>query len=96
MLFTGIPLLLFLLFSISTFVVSLLVAVMTAFMASLTFTLFAVGGALLIVLPTVLFTTFAACSVFLWGLVVFVIYSWASGGASSKQVLGMQTNGKKA
>ncbi|PNS15620.1 Dilute domain-containing protein [Sphaceloma murrayae] len=73
---TGGPLALFALFSLSVFIFALIVALVVALLAAVAFTLFAVGVALLILLPTVLFTTFTAVFLFLWGLGGFYIFKY--------------------
>lgn len=81
---TGIPLGLFILFSIVVFITALVVALVVALLAAVIFTLFCVGTALIIVFPAVLFTTGAACFLFLWGLGGYYILKWAN-GAESKE-----------
>lgn len=84
---TGIPLGLFVLFSLSVFIFSLVVALVIGLLAAILFTLFMVGVALIIVFPTIMFTTGAACFLFLWGLGGYYILKWANGegGGESKQ-----------
>lgn len=81
---TGIPLGLFILFSITVFITSLVLALVIALLAAVLFTLFCVGTALVVVFPAVLFTTGAACFLFLWGLGGYYILKWAN-GAESKE-----------
>ncbi|KXT09721.1 hypothetical protein AC579_1690 [Pseudocercospora musae] len=84
---TGIPLGLFVLFSLSVFIFALVVALVVGLLAAVLFTLFMVGVALIVVFPTVMFTTGAACFLFLWGLGGYYILKWANGegGGESKQ-----------
>jgi hypothetical protein len=79
LLLTGIPLGLFILFSITVFIVALVVALIVALLGAVLFTVFCVGVALCIVLPTILFTTFAAVFLFLWGLGGYYLLRWANG-----------------
>lgn len=81
---TGIPLGLFILFSIVVFITALVIALVVALLAAVIFTLFCVGTALVVVFPAVLFTTGAACFLFLWGLGGYYILKWAN-GAESKE-----------
>ena len=76
---TGVPLGLFVLFSLTVFIFALVVALVVALLAAVLFTLFAVGTALLFVFPAVLFTTGTACFLFLWGLGGYYILRWANG-----------------
>lgn len=66
---SGVPILLLILFTIATFLGSVLIALIVAILAAVSFTCFSVGIALLIVVPTVFFTTSAACFLFFWGLI---------------------------
>ncbi|KAF2158209.1 hypothetical protein K461DRAFT_264985 [Myriangium duriaei CBS 260.36] len=68
------PLILFALFSLTVFVFALIVALVVALLAAVAFTLFAVGVALLILFPTVFFTTLTATFLFLWGLGGYYIF----------------------
>lgn len=83
LLLTGIPLGLFILFSISVFIFALVVALIVALLGAVLFTIFCVGVALLIVLPTIMFTTFAATFLFLWGLGGYYLLRWANGDKKS-------------
>lgn len=85
---TGIPLGLFVLFTLCVFVFALLVALIIGLLAAALFTVFMVSVALFFVLPTVMFTTGAACFLFLWGLGGYHILKWANGdsqGGEPKQ-----------
>ncbi|CAK4032993.1 hypothetical protein DOTSEDRAFT_72572 [Lecanosticta acicola] len=75
---TGIPLGLFILFSLSVFIFALVVALVVGLLAAILFTLGAVGLALIVVFPIIMFTTVAACLLFLWGLGGYYILKWAS------------------
>ncbi|TKA61960.1 hypothetical protein B0A55_11838 [Friedmanniomyces simplex] len=76
---TGVPLFLFILFTITVALFSLIVGLVLGLLAAVLFIVFAVGTALVVVLPTVFFTTMAACFLFLWGLGGFYILKWANG-----------------
>ncbi|KAF2652335.1 hypothetical protein K491DRAFT_663898 [Lophiostoma macrostomum CBS 122681] len=78
--FSGIPLVLFITFSITVFLFSLIAAVLVAVLVAVLFTIFIVGLALLIALPTLFFTSFSATFVFLWGLGGYYILKWANDG----------------
>ncbi|SMQ53332.1 unnamed protein product [Zymoseptoria tritici ST99CH_3D7] len=85
LLLTGVPLGLFVLFSVSVFIFALVVALILALLGAVLFTLFCVGVALLIVLPTIMFTTFAATFLFLWGLGGYYILRWANGDSRGSE-----------
>ncbi|KAK5120021.1 hypothetical protein LTR85_007097 [Meristemomyces frigidus] len=76
---TGIPLGLFVLFTITVALFSLIVGLLLGLLAAVVFIVFAVGIALMMVLPAVFFTTMAACFLFLWGLGGYYILKWANG-----------------
>ncbi|RMY14266.1 hypothetical protein D0868_01555 [Hortaea werneckii] len=80
---TGIPLGLFILFTLTVAIFSLVVGLLLGLLAAVLFTLFCVGIALTIVLPTVFFTTMAACFLFLWGLGGYYILSWGNSAGGS-------------
>jgi hypothetical protein len=77
---TGVPLGLFVLFTLVVAIFSILVGLILGLLAAVLFIVFAVGVALAFVLPAVLFTTTAACFLFLWGLGGYYILRWANGG----------------
>ncbi|KAK6439481.1 hypothetical protein LTR95_004314 [Oleoguttula sp. CCFEE 5521] len=79
---TGVPLFLFVLFSLTVFIFALLVGLVVGLLGAVAFTLVMVGTALVVVLPTLFFTTFAATFLFLWGLGGYYILKWANGGGS--------------
>ncbi|KAF4548180.1 Hypothetical protein D9617_31g064160 [Elsinoe fawcettii] len=70
------PLILFAFFSLTVFVFALIVALVVALLAAVAFTLFAVGVALVILFPTVFFTTLTATFLFLWGLGGYYIFKY--------------------
>jgi hypothetical protein len=80
---TGVPLFLFVLFSLTVFIFALVVGLVLGILAAVVFTLFAVGIALTIVLPTVFFTTMGATFLFLWGLGGYYALKWANGDSES-------------
>lgn len=84
LLLTGVPLGLFILFTISVFIFALVVALIIALLGAVLFTVFCVGVALFIVLPTIMFTTFAATFLFLWGLGGYHLLRWANGDKKSE------------
>lgn len=79
---TGVPLFLFILFSLTVFVFALVVGLLLGLLAAVAFTLFAVGLALTIVLPTIFFTTMGATFLFLWGLGGYYALKWANSDES--------------
>lgn len=87
---TGVPLFLFILFTLTVAIFSLVVGLVLGLLAAVLFTLFCVGVALTIILPTVFFTTMAACFLFLWGLGGYYILKWANSDEKEK---GADTSG---
>lgn len=88
---TGVPLALFILFTLTVLIFSLLVGIILGLLAAVLFTLFCVGVALTIVLPFIFFTTATACFLFLWGLGGYYILKWANNRgdvADEKPLLG--------
>lgn len=77
---SGPPLILFGLFSLTILVFAIVVALVVGLLVAVAFTLFAVGTALLVLFPTVFFTTLAATFVFLWGLGGFYLIKWFNKG----------------
>lgn len=67
------PALLFIVFSTSVLVTSLVTTFLTALVLALSFTAFCTGLALLVLLPTLLITTITATLLFLGGLIVYLI-----------------------
>lgn len=80
---TGVPLFLFVLFSLTVFIFALVVGLLLGLLGAVAFTLFAVGLALTIVLPTIFFTTMGATFLFLWGLGGYYVLKWANGDKDS-------------
>lgn len=92
---TGLPLLLFIVFTITVFVFSLVAALLVGVLAALAFTVFMVGIALIIILPTVFMTTMGATFLFLWGLGGYYIVKWFnedSGPAAEGEAIGDKLN----
>lgn len=81
---TGVPLGLFILFSITVFIFSLVVGLVLGLLAAVLFTLFCVGVALSIVFPFIFFTTLTACFLFLWGLGGYYLLKWVNSDDSKK------------
>lgn len=79
---TGVPLFLFVLFSLTVFIFALVVGLLLGLLGAVAFTLFCVGLALTIVLPTIFFTTMGATFLFLWGLGGYYLLKWANGEGS--------------
>lgn len=77
---TGFPLLLFITFSVTVFLFSLITALLIGVLAAVLFTVFMVGVALLVIIPTVFLTTFTATFIFLWGLGGYYILKWFNEG----------------
>ncbi|TKA42296.1 hypothetical protein B0A49_12694, partial [Cryomyces minteri] len=77
---TGFPLVMFVVFTLTVFVFCLVAALLVGVLAALLFTAFAVGVALLVILPTVFLTTMAASFIFLWGLGGYYIVKWFNKG----------------
>jgi hypothetical protein len=70
------PLALFLIMSLTVLVFALLAGIIVGVVGALFFTVFCIGLALLVLLPTLFTTTFAACFIFLWGLGAYYIVKW--------------------
>lgn len=81
---TGLPLGLFILFSLTIAIFALIVGLVLGLLAAVLFTLFCVGTALAFVFPIVFFTTMAACFLFLWGLGGYYLLKWINGTSDSE------------
>lgn len=77
---TGVPLGLFILFSLTIATFSLLVGIGGGIIAAVLFTITCVGIALSFVFPIIFFTTMVACFLFLWGLGGYHLIKWINGG----------------
>ena len=62
--------------TITVVVFSLLAALLIGLIGALLFIVFAVGFALVILLPTLFITTFAAAFIWLWGMGAYYILKW--------------------
>jgi len=91
---TGLPLLMFAVFTVTVFVFSLVAALLIAVLVALLFTVFMVGVALIVVLPTVFITTMGASFIFLWGMGGYYILKWFGepGGAADGEAIGDKLN----
>lgn len=87
---SGLPLALFFVMTLTVFVFSLIVALLVGVLGALLFTVFCVGVALIILLPTLFITTFAASFIFLWGVAAYYIVKWFN----EKPVPGLSDMGK--
>jgi Promethin len=83
---SGPPLLLFIIFTTTVFIVSLIAALIIGLIAALLFTVFALLVALFVVLPTVFLTTLGATFLFLWGLGGYYIVKWFNEGETPAEV----------
>jgi hypothetical protein len=82
---TGLPLLLFLAFGISTLAISLSTALLFALFSAFVYTFFAVGIALLFLVPTLFIASCAASCFFLWAITVyFILQRFNEGEAPAK------------
>lgn len=84
---SGGPLALFFIMSLTVLVFALLAGIIVGVVGALLFTVFCVGVALLVLLPTLFMTTFAACFIFLWGLGAYYIVKWFN----QKEIPGIHT-----
>ena len=85
---SGPALALFLIMSLTVLVFALLAGILVGVIGALLFTVFCLGVALLVLLPTLFFTTFAASFIFLWGLGAYYIIKWFN----QKEVPGIHTD----
>ncbi len=74
--------------TITVIVFSLLGALLLGLLGALVFIVFAVGFALLILLPTLFITTFAAAFIWLWGVGAYYIIKWFN----QKEIPGIHTS----
>lgn len=84
---SGGPLLLFVVMSLTVLIFALLAGIIVGVVGALLFTVFCVGVALIVLLPTLFFTTAAACFIFLWGIGAYYIVKWFN----QKDVPGVHT-----
>ncbi|OJD38949.1 uncharacterized protein BKCO1_30006 [Diplodia corticola] len=85
---TGLPLVMFAVFTLTVFVFSLVAALLVAVLVALLATAFMVGIALLVVLPTIFLTTMGASFLFLWGLGGYYIMKWFNQGGDGPAAKG--------
>jgi len=83
---SGPPLLLFIVFTTTVFIVSVVAALLIGLIAAVLFTVFMVLVALFVILPTVFLTTLGATFLFLWGLGGYYILKWFNEGDSPAEV----------
>lgn len=88
---TGLPLGLFVIMTITVVVFSLLGALLIGLLGALVFIVITVGFALLILLPTIFVTTFAAAFIWLWGVGAYYIIKWFN----QKDIPGIHTSWKE-
>ena len=94
--FSGIPLGIFAVFGLTGLVSALATGLVVSTIAVVTFSMFAIGVAFTVLLPVVFFSTFLACSLFLWGLFGYYVYRWATSraiGVEPKTINGAHPNG---
>lgn len=84
---SGVPLGLFAIMTITVIIFSLLGALLIGLLGALVFIVVAVGFALIILLPTLFVTTFAAAFIWLWGLGGYYILKWFN----QKEIPGIHT-----
>lgn len=73
---------LFILFTITVLIFAIIVALVIGLLVAVGFTIFAVVTALVVLFPTVFFTTLAATFFFLWGLGGYYLMKWFNKGES--------------
>lgn len=84
---SGVPLSLFAVMTVGVLVFALVAGLVIAVLGALLFTVFCVGVALIILLPTLFATTFAAAFIWLWGVGAYYILKWFN----DKDVPGIHT-----
>lgn len=77
--------------TITVFVFALLAALLIGVLGALLFTVFCVGFALVILLPTLFITTFAAAFLWLWGVGLYYLIKWFN----EKEIPGIHTGFKE-
>ena len=73
---SGAPLALFAVMTVGVFAVAIVAALVIAVVGALLFTVVCVGFALIILLPTLFMTSFAAAFIWLWGMGAYYILKW--------------------
>ena len=89
---SGIPLALFFVMSLTVLVFALIAGILVGVVGAVLFTVFCLGLALLVLLPTLFITTFAAAFIFLWGLGAYYIVKWFN----DKDIPGIHTSASSA
>lgn len=89
--FSSIPLILFVLLTIGVLVFSLAAALVIGLLGALLFTVFCVGIGLFFLLPTLFVTTFLAVSVWLWVWGAYLVISWF-GTRDTKQLTNLSSD----
>lgn len=85
---SGMPLALFALMTLTVFIFALLAGILVGVLGALLFIVAAVGFALIILLPVLLFTTGAAVFIWLWGMGAYFIVKWFN----QKEIPGVHTD----
>jgi hypothetical protein len=88
---SGPALALFIIMTITVSVFALLAGILVGLIGALLFIAFCLGFALIFLLPTLFFTTFAGAFIWLWGLGAYLIMKWFN----QKEVPGVHTGFKK-
>ena len=73
---SGIPLGLFFVMTLAVAIFAIIGGLLVGLVGAVLFIAFAAGVALIVLLPTLFFTTTAAASIFLWGLGTYYIVKW--------------------
>lgn len=73
---------LFILFTITVLIFAIIVALVIGLLVAVGFTIFAVVTALIVLFPTIFFTTLAATFFFLWGMGGYYLLKWFNKGES--------------
>jgi len=84
---SGVPLGFFILLTFTVAIFSIVAALLVGLLGALLFIVFAVGVALVFLLPTLFFTTLLATFLFLWGVGAYYLLKWFS----EKKVPGIHT-----
>lgn len=85
---SGLPLVLFGVMTVTVFIFALLAGILVGVIGALLFVVVALGFALIILLPTLFFTTGAAVFIWLWGVGAYFIVKWFN----QKDVPGIHTD----
>jgi hypothetical protein len=85
---SGVPLGLFVIMTITVAIFAIIAALLIGLLGALVFIVFAIGFALIILLPTLFFTTAVATFLFLFGLGAYYIVKWFN----EKEIPGIHTD----